>query len=219
MRYLLGIAAALIFVPLLLALLFMMPLEFCVSSWHLWRTDAATEGRVISSEQKSHRGNTNSLIRYSYTVDGRGYESDRVRAGWISNKAYESGAGDLAKSLSPGSQISVRYDSKHPEFALLEYGWPKWSLGFSLAVWGMWFGSYVFNSEDRRPKSHVLYGLTRGMWLLGFMIILLLPPTLEPKIISTLLGTGLVLSVLAGLYSRVRYSSGVAVTGEQGTSF
>lgn len=219
MRYLLGIAAALIFVPLLLALLFMMPLEFCVSSWHLWRADAATEGRVISSEQKSHRGNTSSLIRYSYTVDGRGYESDRVRAGWISNKAYESGAGDLAKSLSPGSQISVRYDSHHPEFALLEYGWPKWSLGFSLAVWGMWFGSYVFNSEDRRPKSHVLYGLTRGMWLLGFMIILLLPPTLEPKIISTLLGTGLMLSVLAGLYSRVRYSSGAAVTGEQGTSF
>lgn len=219
MRYLLRIAAALIFVPLLLALLCMMPLEFCVSSWHLWRADAATEGRVISSEQKSHRGNTRSLIRYSYSVDGRSYESDRVRTGWISNQAYEAGAGDQAKSLSPGNQVSVRYDSHHPEFALLEYGWPKWSLGFSLAVWGMWLGSYVFDSQDRRPKSHVLYGLTRGMWLLGFMIILLLPPTLEPKTISTLLGTGLVLSVLAGLYSRVRYSSGAAITGEQGTSF
>ncbi len=206
MRYLIGIAAALIFVPLLLALLFMMPLEFCVSSWHLWRADAATEGRVISSEQKSHRGNTLSLIRYSYSVDGRSYESDRVRAGWISNQGYESGAGVLAKSLSPGSQVSVRYDTEHPEFALLEYGWPKWSLGFSLAVWGMWLGSYVFNSEDRRPKSHVLYGLTRGMWLLGFMIILLLPPTIEPQRASALLGGGLVLSVVAGVYSRLRYS-------------
>ena len=219
MRYLIRIAAALVFVPLLLALLFMMPLEFCVSSWHLWRADAATEGRVISSEQKSHRGNTLSHIRYSYSVDGRSYESDRVRAGWISNKAYESGAGGLAKSLSPGSQVSDRYDTEHPEFALLEYGWPKWSLGFSLAVWGMWLGSYVFDSQDRRPKSHVLYGLTRGMWLLGFMIIILLPPTLEPKIIPTLLGTGLVLSVVAGVYGRLRYSRMAAVTGEQEASF
>ncbi len=134
MRYILGIAAALIYVPLFLALLFMMPLEFCVSSWHLWRADAATEGRVISSDQKSHHGNTLSLIRYSYTVDGRSYESDRVRTGWISNKAYEAGAGSFAKSLSPGSQVIVHYDSHHPEFALLAYGWPKWSLGFSLAV-------------------------------------------------------------------------------------
>ncbi len=219
MRYIIGIAAALVFVPLLLALLFMMPLEFCVSSWHLWRADAATEGRVISSEHKNHRGNTRSLIRYSYTVDGRSYESDRVRAGWISNKGYESGAGSLAQFLSPGSQVSVRYDTAHPEFALLEYGWPKWSLGFSLAVWGMWLGSYVFDSQDRRPKSHVLYGLTRGMWLLGFMIILLLPPTLEPKIIPTLLGTGLVLSVVAGVYGRVRYPHTAAVTGGQEASF
>lgn len=205
MRYLLGIAAALIFVPLLLALLFMMPLEFCVSSWHLWRTDAATEGRVISSEQKSHRGNTNSLIRYSYTVDGRGYESDRVRAGWISNKAYESGAGDLSESLSPGSEVSVRYDSHHPEFALLEYGWPKWSVGFSLAVWGMLLGAYVFGSEDRRPGSHGLYGLTRGMCLLGFLIVILLPPTIRPQQALPLLGAWLVLSAVAGLYSRLRY--------------
>lgn len=65
----------------------------------------------------------------------------------------------------------------------------------------------------------MLYGLTRGVWLLGFMIILLLPPTLEPKIIPTLLGTGLVISVVAGVYSRVRYSRVAAVTGEQGASF
>ncbi len=70
----------------------------------------------------------------------------------------------------------------------------------------MWFGSYVFGSEDRRPSSHLLYGLTRGMVLLGFMIIALLPPTLEPKIIPTLLGTGLALSIVAGFYSWVRYS-------------
>jgi len=85
----------------------------------------------------------------------------------------------------------------------------------------MWLGSYVFDSLDRRPSSHVSYGLTRGMWLLGFMIIFLLPPTLEPKNIPTLLGTGLGHSVVAGVYSLVRYSrvASGAVMGEQGTSF
>lgn len=207
MRYLIGIAAALVFVPLLLALLFMMPLEFCVSSWHLWRADSTTEGRVISSEQKSHRGNTRSLIRYSYSVDGRSYESDRVQAGWISDKAYESGAGDLAKSLSTNKEVVVRYDSANPEFALLEYGWPKWSVGFSLAVWGMLLGAYVFEPPDRRPKSHLLYGLTRGACLLGFVIIVLLPPTIQLQQVLPLLGAGLVLSAVAGLYSLLRYSA------------
>lgn len=206
MRYILGLAAALIFVPLFLALLFLMPVEFCASSWHLWRADSTTQGRIISSQPQNHRGNTRSLIRYSYTVDGRRYESDRVRAGWISNKSYEAGAGELAKSLSEGSKITVRYDPRHPEFALLEYGWPKWSLGFSLGVWGMLLGSYVFAAQDRRPSSHLLYGLTRGICLLGFLIIFLLPPTIPPERLLPLLGAGLVLSAVAACYSRLRYS-------------
>jgi hypothetical protein len=49
MRYVIGIAAALIFVPLFLALLFMMPLEFCVSSWHLLRADSTTEESSLLS--------------------------------------------------------------------------------------------------------------------------------------------------------------------------
>lgn len=205
MRYILGIAAALIFIPLFLALLFMMPLEFCAASWHLLKADSRTEGTVISSQQKQHRGNTLSVIRYAYSVSGRSYESDRVRAGWISNRGYEAGAGELAESLRPGGSVVVHYDSDHPEFALLAYGWPKWSLGFSLGVWGLILGSYVFGPQDRSPSSHVLYGLTRGMLLLGFAIIFLLPPTLEPHSTIPLLGAGFVLSLLSGVYSRVRY--------------
>lgn len=205
MRYVIGIAAALIFVPLFLALLFMMPLEFCVSSWHLFRADSTTEGSVLSSQQRQHRGNTMSLIRYRYSVSGQTYESDRVRAGWISDRGYETGAGGLAESLSPGRPVAVHYDSDHPEFALLAYGWPKWSIGLSLGVWGMILGASVFGPQDRRPSSHLLYGLTRGMLLLGFAIILLLPPTLEPQSMPSLFGAGLVLSLLAGAYSRIRY--------------
>ncbi len=206
MRYVVGIASALIFVPLFLGLLFMMPLEFCVSSWHLLRTDSTTEGRVISSQQEQHRGKSLSLIRYGYSVSGRSYEGHRVRAGLISNRGYEAGAGGLAESLSPGSPVTVHYDSDHPDFALLAYGWPKWSLGFSLGIWGMILGAYVFGPQDRRPSSHVLYGLTRGILMLGFTIIVLLPPTLEPQIFPSLLGAGVALSLLAGAYSWLRYN-------------
>ena len=181
----------------------MMPLEFCVSSWHLFRADSTTEGRVISSEQKQHRGDTLYLIRYGYSVSGRSYETDRVRAGWISDSSYEAGA--LTDSLSLGSSVTVHYDSDHPEFALLAYGWPKWSLGFSLAVWGMILGAYFFGPQDRKPSSHVFYGLTRGMLLLGFAIIILLQPTLEPQVMPALFGAGIVISVLAAFYSWVRY--------------
>lgn len=205
MRYLLQIAALLIFVPLFLALLFMMPLEFCAASWHLWRADSATPGTVISSEQKEHRGNTLSVIHYSYSVNGHRYENDRVRAGWISNNGYEAGAGELAKSLSAGSQITVWYDAGHPEFALLEYGWPKWSLGFSLAVWGLVLGGYFFDPQDLMPDSHFWYGLTRGMCSLGFLIIILLPPTIQPRQLGPLACAGLVLSLVAGVYGRMRY--------------
>ena len=69
----------------------------------------------------------------------------------------------------------------------------------------MILGSYVFGQRDRRPASHVLYGLTRGMLLLGFAIIVLLQATLEPQLIPTLFAAGTVLSLLAVLYSRVRY--------------
>lgn len=183
----------------------MMPLEFCVSSWHVLTADSTTEGRIIFSQHKQHRGNTLSMIRYSYFISGRSYESDRVRAGWISNRFYEADAGNLVESLSLGSPVSVHYDSDHPQFALLEYGWPKWSLGFSLVIWGMILGVYVFGSQDRRPSSYVLYGLTRGMVLIGFAIIILMPPTLEPQIIPSVLGAGFMFSLLAGVYSRVRY--------------
>jgi|GEM_PF-6635635 len=210
MRYLIRAVAGLIFIPLLLALLFAMPLEFCVSSWHLWRAGAATEGRVISFKEETverkRQSYTRNLVRYGYTVDGRSYEGDRVRAGWISSQSYAGGGEDNLKPLSPGSQITVWHDPAHPEFALLEYGWPKWSVGVSLAVWGMVVGWFVFDPEDISRRSRVLYGLTRGTCLLGGAILALHPPTLAPRLALPLLGTGLVLSGVAGVYGLMRYS-------------
>ncbi|WP_156345839.1 DUF3592 domain-containing protein, partial [Verrucomicrobium spinosum] len=85
MRKLFSWIGLIIFGPLLVMLLFMMPLDFVVSSWHLYRArEGLTHGKVVSSEKVSHHGNSRSDIRYRYEVQGRVYESDRVRAGWFS---------------------------------------------------------------------------------------------------------------------------------------
>jgi hypothetical protein len=205
MRYLTRIAAALIFIPLFLALLFMMPVEFVAASWHLWRADSTTEGRVTASEVRTHRGNARSVIRYLYTVGDKNFEGSRVRAGWISDQGFEAGAGDLAQAAAPGSSVTVHYDSRHPDFSLLAYGWPKWSIGFSLAVWGMILGAWVDDPQTRGPSSHLLYGLTRGTLLLGFLIVFLLPPTIDPGMLAELPVVWLILAAVAMAYSRLRF--------------
>jgi len=71
-------------------------------------------------------------------------------------------------------------------------------------VWGRLLGSYVFGPQDRRPGSHVLYGLTRWACMQGFLIIFLHPPTLEPRLAWPLFCAGLVLSGMAEIYSWLR---------------
>ncbi|WP_009962028.1 DUF3592 domain-containing protein [Verrucomicrobium spinosum] len=154
MRKLFSWIGLIIFGPLLVMLLFMMPLDFVVSSWHLYRArEGLTHGKVVSSEKVSHHGNSRSDIRYRYEVQGRVYESDRVRAGWFSRHGYESGAGELGGALRPGDTIPIYYDSHHPEFALVEYGWPKWSIAFSLCVWGVLWRNYVRPDSPQRVQG------------------------------------------------------------------
>lgn len=205
MKRILSFFTLLIFVPLFLALFFMMPIEFLVSSYHLYRAASSIEGRVMESESISHRGNTLSKIRYRFDVAGQSHESTRVRAGWISDESYESGAGDLAGSLKPNSSVWVHYDPWEPGFSLLEYGWPKWSIGFSLAVWGIGFGWLAFPNSESRPRNFLLYGATRGMTLTGMAIIALLPPTIHPAATTSLVSGWLVLACLAACYGWLRY--------------
>lgn len=123
----------------------------------------------------------------------------------ISDESYESGAGDLAGSLKPNSSVWVHYDPSEPGFSLLEYGWPKWSIGFSLAVWGIGFGWPAFPNSESRPRNFLLYGATRGMTLTGMAIIALIPPTIHPAATTSLVLGWLVLACLAACYGWLRY--------------
>lgn len=187
-----------IFLPLLAALLFAMPLEFGVATWHNLRLDATTDGSITHSEVTRRRGsNEGSSISYSYGVDGSPYQSSRWRAGLFSNSSREDGGGEFAKNHPEGTTVQVFYDSSDPEFSLLERGWPKWSLGFSMAVWGM-LTSYYFKRSDRKTRRLlVAYPLSRALTITGFLTIILFPPTLNHETLKTILTCFLIIALLA----------------------
>lgn len=221
----------LVFGPLLLMLLFLMPLEFAVSSWHLFcARDGLTHGKVLESAQVSHRGNSRSDIRYRYEVQGRAYESDRVRAGWVSHHGYESGAGELGGALRPGDTIPIYYDSRHPEFALLEYGWPKWSIALPLCVWGLLWRNYARPDSAQQLQQRSLlqarsqgcqllgYGVATSMTILGFCLFAIRPSTVELQDMPWLVISGGVISLLAMAYGWFRYLRRKAVIPAAGLS-
>jgi len=144
-----------IFLPLLAVLLYAMPLEFGVATWPNMRLDATTDGSIIYSEVTRRRSsNEGSSIVYSYGVDGSPNQSSRWRAGLFSNLSRDNGGGEFAKSHPVGTSVQVFCNSSDPKFSMLERGWPKWSLGFSLAVWGV-LSLYYFKRGDRKTR-HLL---------------------------------------------------------------
>jgi hypothetical protein len=193
------IALSAIFLPLLAALLFAMPLEFGVATWHNLRLDATTDGSITHSEVTRQRGsNEGSSMAYSYGVDGSSYLSSRWRAGLFSNSSREDGGGEFAKNHPVGTSVQVFYDSSNPEFSMLERGWPKWSLGFSMAVWGI-LSSYYFNRSDPKTRRlFVAYPLSRALTITGFFTIVLLPPTLDHETMQTVM-IGFVVIALGAL--------------------
>lgn len=129
----------LIFTPLLLGLLFLMPAEFGWSSWHLLYGREIATGAVVTAEIKKNPGKksvrTTSEIVYEYSVGGKIYTSTRVHPGFASSGVDDGGI--LAKRLESGDPITVHYAAGNPGFSFLLQGWPKWSIGFSLLTWGI----------------------------------------------------------------------------------
>ncbi len=207
-RHLPAILLLVIAIPFVVALLFLMPFEFCVASWHLVRAKSTVEGTVLAasaSHSKKHWSDTRSLVTYSYEVDGKQFTGQRVRAGWLSETVHESGGAAFAQGLKSGDRVTVHYDPAAPDFSLLDYGWPKWSLGISMLVWGLWIGSLIFPRKARRPTTFWAYGLTRGLVIMGVLMIFLLPPTVPPAASWELAIAFVVLSLFAFVYARLRY--------------
>jgi hypothetical protein len=177
LKQLVSALLAIVFVPLILVLFFLFPVEFCVASWQLAHLDGQTTGEVLESSVSYFKGGSRSDIRYLYLVEGKEYVSNCVRVGFLSGSSYETGGGDLAAKLKPGMTPSVYYSKADPRRSVLEYGWPKWSIGFSLVVWGLACGQ-----RFKRGQHLIGYAVTRAMTLSGFVcIVLLFRPTFYPR--------------------------------------
>lgn len=91
---------------------------------------ASAPGAVVSSElvQRESRGGDgpagvrfSARVRYRYQVGERTYESERVALDEVPRRADTAPRGTVER-YAPGSQVTVRYDPRAPEQAVLEPG-------------------------------------------------------------------------------------------------
>ena len=169
----------LIFIPLFLLMFFAMPVEFVASSWHVYRLDSSVEGVILSSEVTRAPSTQGNAIRYRFTVNGEVLESDRWSPGLISNSAKETGGGDLACKYKAGDEVTVYYDSSSPDFSVLERGWPKWSVGFSMGVWGIILGGGDKKKGVVCKGSLLRRAVFRSLVFTGFVVLAVFPSTLS----------------------------------------
>lgn len=192
------ILIGIIFIPLALIIFFGFPLEFIVSSWHNLRIDSSTQGLITHSETIHGRhGTKGSSITYTYSIHGKTYESSRWRAGLMSNSSTETNGGGFATHHPVGTTVTVYYDASVPEFSLLELGWPKWSLGFSLAAWGIVFANRFRRTAPRSTQLFICYPLSRGLLFTGFLTLFLLPTTLNADSFKIMLLGFVSISIMA----------------------
>ena len=157
-------------------------MEFAVATWHNWRVDSTTKGVITRSEvSKARGGSEGSAVSYTYQVNGRHFENTRRKGGLISDSSHEAGGGQFAKTHPVGTEVPVYFDSSDPSFSLLEHGWPKWSIGFSVGVWGMWFSSYYRRGNPRTIRLMFAYPLSRAATITGFITIIAFPFTIDAK--------------------------------------
>jgi len=129
-----SLAVMLLVVLLLGFLLFGMPIDFLIACFHMYRVDSCTEGLITSVSVDDDVGAALTRVSYTYAVGGKSYASERMGTGLASGEVMEDGGDALADKYWVGSGATVYYDSRSPSFSLLEYGLPRFSTGFSLAL-------------------------------------------------------------------------------------
>lgn len=192
------IAACAVVLPLIFGLLFAFPIEFAAATWHVLRVDSTTEGVITKSEvRKSRKGMEGSSMTYSYEVGGHRYVSSRRSGGYFANSSNESGGGKFARDHPVGSEVKVYFDASDPGFSMLERGWPKWSIGFSVGVWGLWFSNYFKRTDQRTIRLMFAYPLSRAAPICAFITIMFFPVTVDGSGLIDFLSLFAVISLLA----------------------
>lgn len=157
-----------------------MPYDFAMASWQMWRTDSQTQAEVLGVRTETGRiGLAATHVQYKYRVNGKDYYNDRLGPG-IDIRATQTGGSNLTQKYENLKHVTVYYDSSEPEFSILEKGWPRWSIGFSLLVWGILLMN-LYSSRLKLTLWRMFWrSLTRAIPWCGVVVIFMFPQYVLP---------------------------------------
>lgn len=141
-KYLAGLVVATPFIALFVWCFLFFPASLIWETVDLLRMGETTTGTVTGV--KYVRGSKSSwlLIHYTFSVNGQRYESERVLPG-------PSGKAQTTVGREKHQEIKVYYCRTNPAVCSLEYGWHKWSVGWTSMLVGGAFAVWAI----RRPQT------------------------------------------------------------------
>jgi hypothetical protein len=158
---------------LLLFLMFLGgPIAILAESYDLLRFDGRTNGQLTNLDIiRGSKGTSGIRVTYAFNANGNKFESNQLYPGFAANYGTYSGGSSLSHKYAIGARVPVFYDSSDPTHSCLEYGWHKWSIGWTAAIWGM-----VTFVAFRIRKSQLWIGAMTSM-LYGFGLLFIGPHT------------------------------------------
>jgi len=150
----------LIVIALVLGLFFGTPLCAIFETVDILRMRCTAVATVTKVEVVAgSEGGSRPQVTYAYSVGGVNYAGDRYAPGWFANEGSWTGGGrGLRQRYWPGKVVSIHYRAANPAHCCLEYGWFKWSIGFSLAVWGGVLARKNCNIFRRAVAQSMIFG-------------------------------------------------------------
>ncbi|HET6248597.1 MAG TPA: DUF3592 domain-containing protein [Tepidisphaeraceae bacterium] len=202
---------------MILALFFGAPAMAVLETVDMLRMRATTQAIVTGVGVVTADEGSRPKVAYQYTVNGTRYVSRHYAPGWWANGGTWTGGGsDIKRRFKIAQAVLIHYQPANPGRACLEYGWFKWSIGFSLAVWGMVFSRFagktkiemrsgqVQQGSDEKGPPHIP-GIWRrsagnGMMWSGGLLVFFAPDILPVTQVGKYLAEFLAVTVLCTLY-------------------
>jgi hypothetical protein len=163
----LAIIVSVLFLAILFFMFLLGPIAIVAETYDLIRFDGKTDATLTSLEiVRGSKQATGVRVMYNFVVDENQIESNQLYPGFAGNNSTSTGGSLIAEGYVVGNKYTVYFDSSDPTSSCLEYGWHKWSIGWTAAIWGM----VSFALLKARNSRYWVYALS--MMLYGFGLLM-----------------------------------------------
>ncbi len=181
---------------MLVAFFLVAPLFVVIETIDILRMRSITTATIRHAAAAYGNEGSRPDVAYCFTVNGVNYDSSQYAPGWMANRgSWTDGGRGVTARYKPGQLAIIHYRLAHPTDCCLEYGWFKWSIGFSLGVWGLIIGK----SEKRETWPRRAIG--RAMALSGIVLIFFAPNIIPVAQIHLYLAAFFGILACAAVYS------------------